>query len=29
MDSSNLLADLAAMAGKVPPLPPDAGIGAG
>jgi hypothetical protein len=29
MDSTSPLADLAAMAGKMPPLPPDAGIGAG
>jgi hypothetical protein len=29
MDSTGPLADLAAMAGKMPPLPPDAGIGAG
>jgi hypothetical protein len=29
MDSASPLADLAAMAGKMPPLPPDAGVGAG
>jgi hypothetical protein len=29
MDSTGPLADLAAVAGKMPPLPPDAGIGAG
>jgi hypothetical protein len=29
MDSASPLADLAAMAGKMPPLPPDAGIAAG